>query len=406
MPLLRILSILVLAAMAPGLALAQGNMFAPVVKVNDSVVTRYELNQRILFFEALRAPGNLEEQALDRLIEERLQVQAAKRMGIKVPDSEILAGMDEFAARANLSAEDFIKALAPAGVAPETFRDFVAAGIAWRGVVRAKFGPRARISDTEVETAIAHPPNRAGVRVLLSEIFLPANTPQRQATAQRRAAEISRITTLPAFAAAARKYSAAPSAGRGGRMEWIPLTNLPPAVAAQVLALAPGQVSAPIPVTNAIALFQMRAIEETDTPDTGEVQVEFARYFIPGGRTTATLAEAAKIRERAKTCDDLYGIAKGQPPERLLRDTKPMGEVQGDIALELARLDPGEVSTNLTTGDGQAMVYLMLCNRIPAANAEIDFDAVRQSLFQQRMGGFAAGYLADLRAAAIIRRYQ
>lgn len=405
MSLLRLLYVLVLSTLTLGGAQAQGNLFAPVATVNDLAVTRYELNQRILFFEVLRAPGNLEEQALDRLIDERLQLQAAKRMGIKITDADILTGMEEFAARANLTPEEFVKAIAPAGVEPETFRDFVYAGLVWRNVVRARFGPKAGISDREVDTAIARAPNASGVRVLLNEIFLPANTPERLAAAQKRSVEIANITTLPAFSAAARRYSAAPSAGRGGRMNWIPLSNLPPAVASQVLALAPGQVTAPIPVPNAIALFQLRALEETGAPEAVDMNVEFARYFIPGGRTTATLAEAEKIKARTDTCDDLYAIAKGQPAERLLRDTKPMAEVQGDIALELARLDPGEVSTNLTTGDGQAVVFLMLCKRIPVANAEADRSVVRQNLFQQRMGSFAEGYLAELRADAIIRRF-
>ena len=185
-------------------------------------------------------------------------------------------------------------------------------------------------------------------------------------------------------------------------MEWIPLANLPPALAGQVLALAPGQVSAPIPVPNAIALFQLRALEETGAPAEQAVSVEFARYFIPGGRTADALAEAERIKGKADTCDDLYGIAKGQPEDRLLRDTLPVGDVQGDIALELAKLDNNEVSTALTTGDGQALVFLMLCGRTLAVNAEANRDQVRQNLLNQRLASYADGYLAELKADAVI----
>jgi peptidyl-prolyl cis-trans isomerase SurA len=238
---------------------------------------------------------------------------------------------------------------------------------------------------------------------LLSEIFLAANTPAAQASAQRRAAEIAQITTLPAFAAAARRYSAAPSRGRGGRQDWIPLGNLPPAIRAQVLALAPGEVTAPIPVPNAIALFQLRQIEETGVPDAETVAVEFARFFIPGGRTERTLAEAEKIAARTDTCDDLYGVAKGLPEERLLRDVLPVSEISGDIALELAKLDEGEVSTALTTGDGQALVLLMLCGRTLAISEDVNREAVRQNLINQRLASYAEGYLAELKADAIIQ---
>lgn len=407
MPILRILILLVLAVAtlpltgAPGSA--QGGLFAPVVRINDRVVTQYELNQRIIFFEVLRAPGNLQETALERLIEERLQLDAAKQLGIEVGEDEITAGMEEFAARANLTGEQFVQAIGQAGVAEETFRDFVRAGIAWRGVVRGRFGPRAQISEAEIDRALALSSGRGGVRVLLSEIFLAADTPERQQQAQRRAAEIGQITTLAGFAAAARQYSAAPSAGRGGRQDWVDLANLPPAIASQVLALAPGQVTQPIPVPNAIALFQLRALEETGAPEAEAVAVEFARYFIPGGRSDAALNEAAKIAAEVDTCDDLYGLAQGQPEDRLLRDVLPTAEVQGDIALELARLDEGEVSTALTTSDGQNLVFLMLCGRTLALNADVSREQVRQNLINQRLASYANGYLAELRSDAIIQ---
>ncbi len=398
----RFLTALVLTLILAVPASAQSDLFAPVARVNDRVITQYELNQRILFFQILNAPGDLRQEALERLVQERVQLDAAERLGVEVTPEALEAGLTEFAGRANLTSEQFLQAVAGGGVDAQTVRDFVRAGIAWRSVVQGRFGPRTQITESEIDRALALASNRSGVRVLLSEIFLPANTPERQAAAQRRAAEISQITTIPAFAAAARRYSAAPSAGRGGRMEWIPLSNLPPAVASQVLALAPGQVSAPIPVPNAIALFQLRALEETGAPEAEAVSVEFARYFIPGGRTEATLAEARSIEARVDTCDDLYGVNLGQPEEQLLRDTLPMAEIQGDVAMELAKLDEGEVSTALVSGDGQALVFLMLCGRTPAINVDVSREQVRANLRNQRLASYADGYLAELMADAVI----
>ena len=400
-----LLAVLGLGAMSPATAVqAQGNLFAPVARVNDRVVTQYELNQRIMFYELLRAPGDLQQQSMDKLVEERLQADAAKQMGITVDETQLRAGMEEFAGRANLSVEDFIKALNQRGVEAETFQDFVSAGLLWRGVVRTRFGPRAQVSETEIDRALALSSNTgSGVRVLLSEIFLAADTPARQAEANRRATEISRITTIPAFAAAARKYSAAPSRGRGGRQDWIELGNLPPAIRGQILALAPGQVTTPIPVPNAIALFQLRALDETGAPEAEAVSIDFARYFIPGGRSEAALTQAARLAAEIDTCDDLYGIAQDQPEERLLRDVLPVSEIQGDIALELAKLDANEISTGLTTGDGQALVFLMLCGRTLQVNEDVNREAVRENLINQRVASYASGYLSELKADAIIQ---
>ena len=385
-------------------AVAQSNLFAPVVRVNDRVITQFELGQRVQFFRLLRAPGDLDELALTRLIEERLQMEAAQRFGVTVGEAELAEGMEEFASRANLTAEQFIAALGNQGVAPETFQDFVRAGIAWRGVVQSQFGPRAQVSEAEVDRALALGDPANGVRVLISEIFLPADTPPRRAAAERRAVEISKITTIGAFAAAARRYSAAPSRGRGGRQDWLPVGNLPPALRGKVLTLAPGEVTEPITVPNAIALFQLRAIEETDAPANEAVSVEFARYFIPGGRSQSALNEAAKLSANVDTCDDLYGVAAGQPEGRLLRDVLPIAEVGGDIAVELARLDDNEISTNLTTADGLNLVFLMLCGRTLALNEDTDREAIRQNLINQRLDSYASGLLSELRADAIIQR--
>ncbi len=187
-------------------------------------------------------------------------------------------------------------------------------------------------------------------------------------------------------------------------MDWLPIGNLPPAIRAQILTLAPGEVTDPIPVPNAIALFQLREIEETGVPEADAVSVEFARFFIPGGRTERRAgARPTRSPPGSIPATTFTAIAKELPEERLLRDTLPVSEIPGDIALELAKLDEGEVSTALTTGDGQALVFLMLCGRTLAVNEDVNREAVRQNLTNQRLGSYADGYLAELRADAIIK---
>ena len=378
------------------------NQFAPAVKVNDQVITKYELEQRIRFMQLLRAPGDANKLALKALIADRLQSQAATAAGISPSIEDIEVGMQEFAARANLSSEDFVKALASGGVAAETFRDFVASGLAWREVVRLRFGSRASVSEAEVDRAMAQSGRKGGLRVLLNEIILPANTPQATARSQPRAEKISKITSIPAFSAQARRYSASASRGRGGRLDWMPLSNLPAQIRGQILALSPGQVTAPIAITNGIVLFQLRAIEETDAEAATDLSLEYAAFYITGGHTEAAMKEAAKIKERVDSCDDLYGIAKGLPEEQLQVETLPIAQVPRDVAIELAKLDPGEVSTNLTRSNGQTLVFLMLCGRTAELGEEISREDVRQQLLNQRLQSYADGYLSDLKADATI----
>lgn len=399
------------AALCAGLGLPLGaislpapvaaqNLFAPVAKVNDQVVTAYELSQRIAFMRLLGAPGDLEKISLERLIEERLQRDAARRVGVTLTEEQLKAGMEEFAQRAEMDAETFIKAIAQAGVSAESFRDFVAAGQIWREVVRQRFISRVQITEAEIDRAIALTQPGAGVRVLLSEIILPANTPATQQASQARAEQLSEITTLPAFAQAARRYSAAPSKARSGRMEWMDLSDLPPQLAAAVLPLSPGEVSDPIPVRNGIALFQMRAIEETDVAEAEDVSIDYAAYFMPGG--AGARDQAARLATELDTCDDLYGVAKGLPEDRLVREVLPVADIPTDYAVELAQLDDGEVSTALTSADGETLVFLMLCGRTRALPEEVSREEIQAQLRNQRISAYAKSYLEELKADAFI----
>lgn len=376
------------------------NLFAPAIKINEKVITQYELQQRARMLQLFRQPGDPTEAAREQLIEERLKLDAAQSEGLVVSEEEIATGMEEFAGRASMSTDQFLKALSGSGVSEQTYRDFIIAGVAWRNLVRAKFGPRVQVGDADVERALASNAT-SNVRVLISEIYLAA-PPGREAQAEARAAEISKITSIAAFARAARRYSAAGTRNRGGKINWMPISQLPPAVRGQILGLAPGQVTQPLPIPGAIALFQLRGIEEGKATEPEYAAIEYAAYYIDGGRSDKAMATARRIRSKIDTCDDLYGIAKGQPDEVLDRGSKKPGEIPQDIAMELAKLDKHESSFNLTRANGQTLVFLMLCGRVPVLSEDISRDNVALGIQNRRLESYAKGYLAQLRSEARI----
>ena len=79
-------------------------------------------------------------------------------------------------------------------------------------------------------------------------------------------------------------------------------------------------------------------------------------------------------------------------------------EIPQDVAIELAKLDPGEVSTALTRANGETLVFLMLCNRTTAANADVNREAVVSSIRQRKLEGYATQLLEQARAEARITR--
>ncbi len=378
------------------------NPFATVIKVNDLAITGFDIEQRARLLRFFRTPGNLDQVAREQLIEDKLKLDAAAADGFVATDEQITAGMEEFAGRVNLTLDQFSAALAQADVAFEAYREFVRAGLTWREYSRARFGNRITVSDDDLDRALLTISGSPGVRVLLSEIIIPA-PPQLAQEAQDQANRISQITSQDEFSSAARQLSAAPTAANGGRMDWMPITDLPQALRGVVISLAPGEVSDPLPLEGAIALFQLRDIQELNVPERRYESIEYAVYYIDGGRTEAGLARARQVEASVDRCDDLYGIAQGQPPEVLERGSKPPSEIPDDIAFELAKLDPGETSAVLTRANGQTLVFLMLCGRTPVLEGEGPSpEQLTGFIRSRRLDSFANGLLAQLRAEARI----
>lgn len=380
---------------------AQEGLFAPRLYVNNSVISNYEFEQRVLFFQAVNSPGDVEKQALNSLIADRLRVGAAIALDISLTDQEMKDGMEEFASRAKLTPEAFIQALGEKGIAEETFRDFVEANILWRNVIRTTYGSKVQITETDIDRAMALTSRRGGVRLLLSELIIPA-PPEQEADARALAGELSStIRSEAAFSDAAREFSAASSAQAGGRLDWLELDKLPPAIAMILLKLSPGEVTEPIVIPNAIALFQLRAIEETGMPPTGPVTIDYAEVLVPDTADGAALA--ARLAANADVCDDLYGLMRDLPADQLQRQTSSAGEIPTDVGLALAKLDENE--TSFTLRRGNARVLLMLCSRTatPKEGETPTREQVRLMLINQRLASLAESYLQELWAGAIIR---
>ncbi len=376
------------------------SLFSPAVRVNQDIVTWYELQQRQQFMELLGVPGSSEAEVRQALIDDRLRKQAMREAGISATPEDVQTGIDEFAARGRLSTEEFLQLLSDAGIDQETVRDFVEDQLSWRDYISSRFLSQARPSQDEINRALGQG-GGGGLQVLLSEIIIPV-TPQTLVQAEALADEISRVSGQDAFASAAAQYSAAATRNDGGRLDWLSLTDLPPALQPVILELKNGEITEPITLPNAVALFLMRGLREVSTGAPRYSEIDYAAYYLPGGRSAESVAAAEKLKEQVDTCDDLYGLAKDQPTEVLDRITASPSEIPRDVALELAKLDPNEVSTALTRNNGQTLMFLMLCSRTRDLGEETSRGDVANALTQQRLQAFSDSLLEQLRADAII----
>ncbi|WP_168175135.1 peptidylprolyl isomerase [Thioclava sp. F28-4] len=402
--LLTLLALMLALPFAAGTAQAQsGGSFAPVVTVNGMGVTDYEISQRQRFMQLLNAGSNSREDAEKALIEDRLRVWAGNRIGIKLDEAAIQQGMDEFAGRANMTGEQFVQALQKEGVDPNTFRNFTEAGLVWRQVVRARFGPQVNITKADIDRAMM-PESQTGkgVKVLISEAIVPA-PPGRERAAMGQARQLSAAQGDGAFAALARQYSAAPSRDRGGRLDWMPIDKLPPQLRGVVLKLKPGTATQPIELKGAVAVFMLRAIGDGDAPS-GPQTLSYMTFSI--GQTGSQ--QSAKIQSQvaaARQCNQLYTIGKGFPASALtMHEDVAQAQVPTNVGLALSHLDVGE-SEVIPQGANDLLV--MLCDRKVAPEGDQsapDRDQVRAALESKALEAYANGYMADLEADAVIVR--
>ncbi|MEO0378913.1 MAG: peptidylprolyl isomerase [Pseudomonadota bacterium] len=383
------------------------NLFAPVAQVDEAVITEFEVQQRVRFLQLLGAQGGTRPEAIEELIRDRLRTAATQQLGITLTPDQLDGGLAEFAARVDLTTDAFIAELERSGVSGESFRDFVAPQLIWRDYIRARFGSRVQISDREIDRAVAGATTNSGIEVLLSEIIIPA-PPPRAAQVLAQAEQIAQSTSEAQFSSFARRFSATATRGAGGRLPWTPLSELPPVLRPLLLALGPGEVTSPLSIPNAVALFQLRDIRETSAPTRAFSAIEYAAYYIAGGRSPDAVARARSIAAQIDRCDDLYGIAKGEPEANLERGSLPPEEIPTDIAIELSKLDPGESSFALTRSDGQTLILLTLCGRTPqlSDDQEIDRDAIANQLRSQRLNAFSENLLEQLAAEATITVFE
>ena len=389
------LAALVLIGSLQSAAQAQG-LFDPVISVNRAAITAYELEQREQFLEILQRSSGMAQQARDSLIEDRLKMAAADRAGIKLGGAELLSAMDDFAANANLELEQLLETLAQSGVDEQTYRDFIMVGVTWRELIRTRFAARSAPSEAEIDRALASAGAQGGVKVLLTEIVLPAGSAEELNSARQTAERLGRISSTADFSEQARRLSVAQSRVNGGRLEWANMSDLPDGLRPIISGLRPGQITTPLEVPNAVVLFQLRDVAETTAQSPEISAIEYAHLKGP--------ADAVKAAtQMADTCDDFYGAAKDDPSLSLTIRSESPDQMSQALSLRLMGLDKNEIDEMpAAAAAGDHAEIVMLCARVYAALEDVSRGQVADNLRSARISSLADGFLAELRASADI----
>lgn len=388
-------SLIALGLTLAPLGVAAQNLFSAAILVNDQAITNYELKQRTMFLEALRFPGVPEELAPKQLIEERLKKAAADQLGIHVSEEELQFELESFAQRFNVAFDEFAAELERVGISVDTLRAFIANQMLWREVIRARFGAQANVDEAQVERSANAEKSGSSIEVLLTEIIM-AMQPGQEQEVRERARELSKIRSFDAFSDAASEFSDAPTREFGGRVTWQKLDTLPGVLQPLIFGLAPGEVTDPLSIPNALALFQLRGIRETAYRRPLPDSVDYLRYALP----SSELENINAIRANVNHCDDLNGWAKSNPNHVLKRETVKRAEIDGPTRNILTNLDENEY---VIATQGSTTTLIMMCSRSQILDLEEqELAQIRDGLLNQRLGSYADSYLENLRDDARI----
>ena len=249
---------LVLAAPAAPPAFAQSGgggvgVDSIVAVVNDDVITRREVEREMLRVSAnlrerelpVPKPAVVRREALDYLIERRVQIQLADRLGVQVPDEALEKELDRM--RERLGGEKSLRKTAREkfGMSHEEFYEWVRTDIRLQALFFREVYAQVRVSEEEVrrfletETAVT-----AAREYRIARIFF--KLPKDDAAAGEKRALAGRVRDQALagadFAALAAEHSEGENAENGGDLGFRAERDLPDIFVAEAANLAEGEV--------------------------------------------------------------------------------------------------------------------------------------------------------------------
>lgn len=385
--------------------------------VNDDIVSTYDIDSRIaLTLLSTGAPNTpesrqrLRPQILRQLIDERIELQEAKRLGVTVPKSEVTEAFTRLEKANNLPAGGLVEIFKRAGVPPSTMERQIEAGIAWQRLVTGRLRSQVEVSREEVDEALAKYTQGTPVtEFLLSEIYIPIDNPDQEDEVTRNVEELrARLNTgaLP-FAAAAQQFSQAASAVEGGDIGWVETGQIDPETLAILEKTPAGQLSPPIHTAAGYYIYGVRDKRTLKPAAPEDARVDIAQISFPiapnaSADDRATVQSLAQtVRETVEGCADLERVA-GEvrvPPPVRIADVR-VGDLASTMRDKVLNLKVGEASQPATEGNGISFVMVCVRNE-PRSNIPTATE-IEDGLFRQRLDNAARRYLRDLRRVAVV----
>lgn len=382
--------------------------------VNDDVISVYDLISRMRI---VMISSNLPDtpdtrkriagQVLRQLIDEKLELQEAKRQGVTATDTEIQAALNAIEKQNNMKPGQLNAFLKTQHIDRGSLVDQLTASIEWGKLVRRLAAQSTEISDDEIDAALKRAKEHANEpESHVAEIFLAVDSPTQEEDVKALADRlIDQMRKGARFSAIAQQFSQSATAAVGGDMGWVRPDALAPALGKVVENLKPGELSPPIRTGAGyyIMLVLDRRNGANSPPETiyDIVQVVIP---LPEGASMAQKQAAAAavmgVRAEAKTCPELLRIGKEKAPQLSSEGHLPESQISPMMRNLIDRLGIGKASPPILQKNGVGVI--MVCGKSSSAPTQVTREEVAESLARQHFDAVARRYLRDLRRNAYV----
>jgi peptidyl-prolyl cis-trans isomerase SurA len=394
--------------------------------VNDSVISDYDVRQRMALFIATSGvkPSQdslnaIREQVLKELETEQMQLMEARKDNISISASDVDKAIDEILKTNHLTMDQLKSVLAAGGVDMATLRSQISVQIAWSKLVQDQLGDRVHVTPELVDAELARI-NQAANKpsFLVSEIFQAVDSPEQDAKVQKDMADLDNQIQLGApFNAVARQFSQNPTAAQGGDLGWVQERQLPAELENRLKAMKVGDVSEPIRASGGYYILQLRdrqAPAGTKLPETSRESagpagtLPLMRILIPiGPKPAKDLAEkaiqaAGALRAHIRDCSRAHDVVSKMPGTLLMNlGAMRLADLSADMQAAIAKTGPGEATAPFPSSAGVEII--VRCDKaVPKESVFVipTREQVEQQLYEQQMTVLARRYMRDLRREA------
>jgi peptidyl-prolyl cis-trans isomerase SurA len=373
--------VLVLAAIAaPAPNAATVELDRIVALVNDDVILKSELNQRMrTVVEQLRQQGTsppplevLQKQVLERLIVNRLQLQLAEENGIRVDDNTLNRTLRNIAGRNKLSLSEFKSILERDGYDFSAFREDIREELILTQLRERQVENRIKVTEREVDDFLLTQAVQSGgddqyrlghILIAVPEAPSPEQIGAARAKGEKILQELSEGADFSQLAVA---VSDGQQALEGGDLGWRKVNELPTLFAEVVLQMQPGDVSDLIRSPSGFHIVKLLEVRRSERLFITQTH---ARHILitPDELTSDTDAKIRlqQIKTRVENGEDFAALARAHSEDAGtavnggdLGWVSP-GDVVPQFQAAMDNLEPGQISDPFRSPFGWHIVQVL-----------------------------------------------